>query len=841
MGFLLLDFVLYTLLGLYLDNVIPGINGVRRPLYYFLTSSYWSPTQAVAGEGAAEDSSLLSKSDSDSGASLFEPVDPGLRAQEGTGECLDIRSVSKVYDDGTRAVNKLSMKMYKGQVFILLGHNGAGKTTTLSMLTGLLMPTSGKAMIQGADIFQELDRLRGMLGICPQDSIFYENLTVAEHLEVFSQFKGVEVEWQQLEEVMHQLDFSDSKNTKASVLSGGQKRKLAVMLSLLGDPQILMLDEPTSGLDASARQKVWDVIRSKKQNIITLMTTHYMDEAEELGDRIAIMSEGEMKCCGSPLFLKNRFGTGYNLTLVKAADQLNEADLATTIKKHIPAAEFKAQTSTEVSYKLPFEAAKEFPGLFSDLDASLPRLGISSYGVTITSLEEVFLRVGTEEKKSEKVLNMTQEDSDLAKSFSLASVHEHSTLRNIMIVVWEIWLKTLRSARLFASELVMPLMMYVLAIVVVNTQYKEAHSYTYGPTLLPTPQLVPVNDVTRYNQSTATLWNVSEGYVSKLYQVEQENVELSKIMSEVDDVVYTVKNTTKLFGSYYIESYNGTELQALVLGNIVYPHMPTVFANLLTNKYLRAITKNPDVDVTMTVTPIKMYGALTSKVQGMILVLIFVFYAGIAFSIPATSIVYTVVKERKDGLRSIMRVHGLTGFEFWAGQFIADITKIIIPAVAVVIFKEIMDIAIPYFALVLIVTLIPLLPFNYLLSFMFKDEKKSQVVTMLLETFLGGASALVLSMLKTIYAISEPRIFYNLAIPDFILRLIPIYNMISTLGTASFVEMIGGSHGNELLEPYSFYYLGEWALMCAVSFVGFFLLVLLVENRVEAGKNKGIE
>ena len=123
---------------------------------------------------------------------------------------------------------------------------------------------------------------------------------------IFSAFKGFTYESQRegLTHVMEQLDFTSSNHVMASVLSGGQKRKLAVLMALIGDPQILMLDEPTSGLDVAARQKVWDVVKSRKQSIITLMTTHYMDEAEELGDRIAIMADGEIKCCGSPLFLK---------------------------------------------------------------------------------------------------------------------------------------------------------------------------------------------------------------------------------------------------------------------------------------------------------------------------------------------------------------------------------------------------------------------------------------------------------------------------------------------------------------------------------------------------------
>ena len=302
-----------------------------------MRASYWCPGVKPINNPNNETTQLVNKTNQPENEEIFEGIDAMLRAQEDTGECMAIRDLTKTYDDGKIAVKNFSINIYKGQVFILLGHNGAGKTTALSILTGLLSPSSGEAKLLGIDMLRELDRLRGMLGICPQESIFYESLTVEEHLKLISKIKGIDYESnrQALSEMMNKIDFLQSMFTNAQFLSGGQQRKLSLIMALIGHPQIIILDEPTSGLDASARQMVWNLLKDMKKDTILLMTTHYMDEAEQLGDRVAIMADGQIQCCGSSLFLKSRFGTGYKLFLVKNPQGFEERNLG-IVQKHVP-------------------------------------------------------------------------------------------------------------------------------------------------------------------------------------------------------------------------------------------------------------------------------------------------------------------------------------------------------------------------------------------------------------------------------------------------------------------------------------------------------------------------
>ena len=224
-----------------------------------------------------------------------------------------------MYENGFQAVNGVNLKMYNGQIFALLGHNGAGKSTTISMLTGLLTKTTGSARIYENDLFNQMSQVRNYMGVCPQHDVLFDMLTPEEHLDIFYDFKGGDPA-RKAEEILSlivDVGLAPDKEKQAGRLSGGNRRKLSVAIAICGNSRLVLLDEPTAGMDLSARRSLWDMLKNYRNNKIIILTTHYMDEADVLGDRIGIMAKGKIRCLGSSLFLKNRFGAGYKLTMVK--------------------------------------------------------------------------------------------------------------------------------------------------------------------------------------------------------------------------------------------------------------------------------------------------------------------------------------------------------------------------------------------------------------------------------------------------------------------------------------------------------------------------------------------
>uniref|UniRef100_A0A7N6BW12 ABC transporter domain-containing protein n=1 Tax=Anabas testudineus TaxID=64144 RepID=A0A7N6BW12_ANATE len=414
---MLFDALFYWILTWYTENVFPGQYGIPKPWYFPFTASYWCGRPSVTDV----DPGLLT----DSNKYLEKPA-PNVKAG------VSIRNLVKIYKTGKKlAVDGLSVDFYENQITSFLGHNGAGKTTTMSILTGLFPPTSGTALINGYDIHTDIDSIRKYLGMCPQHNVLFNELTVEEHIYFYARLKGrsrdeVKIE---MDQMIKDVGLPHKRKDLAKNLSGGMQRKLSVAIAFVGGSKIVILDEPTAGVDPYARRGIWDLLLKYKQGRTIILSTHHMDEADILGDRIAIISSGKLRCCGSSLFLKKCFGSGYYLTLVrdraeKMTAQRNGimqscmceilptfgvcfvcnfttiqlADLTAVgqlVRRHIPEAVFLECIGQEITYVLPYGGARDgtFALLFQELDLAMGNLGLTSYGISDTTLEEIFLKV----------------------------------------------------------------------------------------------------------------------------------------------------------------------------------------------------------------------------------------------------------------------------------------------------------------------------------------------------------------------------------------------------------------------------------------------------------------
>uniref|UniRef100_A0A7N5ZZB3 ABC transporter domain-containing protein n=1 Tax=Anabas testudineus TaxID=64144 RepID=A0A7N5ZZB3_ANATE len=399
---LYVDAFIYATAAWYIEAVFPGEYGIPRPWYFVFQLNYWGGAPLEADHIEPEPTNLILG--------------------------VSIRNLVKIYKKGAKlAVNHLNLKFYEGQITSFLGHNGAGKTTTISVLTGLFPPTSGTIYIKGMDIRHDMDLIRRTLGVCPQHNVLFDILTVEEHVWFYGCLKGLSEA-----EVKAELD---------TLLDdvGGMQRKLSVAIAFVGGSKVVVLDEPTAGVDPYSRRGIWDLLLKYRKDRTIILSTHYMDEAELLGDRIAIISQGELCCCGSPLFLKSRLGSGYYLTVVKREgletstpsntsictsflvmlstrtgrcrcplrhifhlfSVMFVADLVALLslaQHYMPGARLVEESGREAVINLPQTAAKDssLAIFLSELDQRLPELGISSYGLSDSTLEEIFLRVAEE-------------------------------------------------------------------------------------------------------------------------------------------------------------------------------------------------------------------------------------------------------------------------------------------------------------------------------------------------------------------------------------------------------------------------------------------------------------
>lgn len=225
-------------------------------------------------------------------------------------EAIKTNGLTKKYKDFT-AVDNLNLTVEQGELFSLLGVNGAGKTTTIKMLLGLTRPTSGDARLLGKSILKDTVAVKNFISVSPQETAIAPNLTVTENLGLMCGVHnfGREKRRQKIMELSKQFDLTQILGKRAGRLSGGWQRRLSIAMALISEPNILFLDEPTLGLDVLARSDLWDVIRSLKGKVTIILTTHYMEEAEALSDRIGIMKDGKILALGTAAQLKEKAGT----------------------------------------------------------------------------------------------------------------------------------------------------------------------------------------------------------------------------------------------------------------------------------------------------------------------------------------------------------------------------------------------------------------------------------------------------------------------------------------------------------------------------------------------------
>ncbi|KAK7196094.1 ATP-binding cassette subfamily A, member 1 [Novymonas esmeraldas] len=389
------DLVVYLLVALYLEMVLPKDWGTpKHPLFFLL-----DPLRACCGrcccggggggggrggDGAADDG------DGRSPDGVYEDdlAEPAV-------ELLGLRKEYTRDDRAFVAVNNLYLNFARRGVSVLLGHNGAGKSTVMNMITGMTVPTAGDCRLLGYSVRTNLAQVRQCIGYCPQHNILWPDLTCREHLEFYGKIKGLR--GAELEDavvrMLREVDLLDKVDYPARDLSGGMKRKLSVAIAFIGGGRrVVLLDEPTAGMDAAARRYTWELLLRMSKECCVLLTTHFMDEADLLGDRVAIMCKGTLMCSGSSIFLKSRLGAGYTIALSLARPgRAQAADIA--IRRHVAAAELVERKGTEVAYRLPAAQERHFPQLLAALEQRSAALGIVGYALSATTLEDVFLRV----------------------------------------------------------------------------------------------------------------------------------------------------------------------------------------------------------------------------------------------------------------------------------------------------------------------------------------------------------------------------------------------------------------------------------------------------------------
>lgn len=386
----------------YLDQVVSLGSGIRRHPLFFLDHIRKKSKQSFRRPSLKRQGSKVTVEMERADVAQERELVEKLLQDSSQSHAIICDNLKKVYsgNDGNSekyAVRGLSLAVPRGECFGMLGPNGAGKTTSINMMTGLLAPTSGTAYIGGMDIQTDMDKIYTSMGVCPQHDLTWETLTGREHLLFYGRLKnlkGVSLQ-NAVEESLKSVDlFNGGVGDKPSGrYSGGMKRRLSVAISLIGDPQVVYMDEPSTGLDPASRNKLWNVVKQAKENRAIILTTHSMEEAEVLCDRMGIFVDGQMQCIGNSKELKARYGGSYVLTITTSQTEEEE------VMKLVQDLSRNAKKVYSLSGTQKFELPKldiQIASVFRMIERAKSYLTIQAWGLADTTLEDVFIKVARE-------------------------------------------------------------------------------------------------------------------------------------------------------------------------------------------------------------------------------------------------------------------------------------------------------------------------------------------------------------------------------------------------------------------------------------------------------------
>uniref|UniRef100_A0A1D2A8G4 ABC transporter domain-containing protein n=1 Tax=Auxenochlorella protothecoides TaxID=3075 RepID=A0A1D2A8G4_AUXPR len=387
------EWVVFLLLAWYLEQVIPsGIGVTKHPLFFLggRFSKRAGPQPSKAGPDAVE--------------VIVEPEDvqaERARVENGGADeaCIQIKSLVKIFpavggNKRLAAVKGLTMAVERGECFGLLGPNGAGKSTTVNILTGFLTATHGSVIVEGHDTRNGMRPIHSIMGVCPQDNLLWEQLTARQHLSFYGRLKGLKGEDLETAIIksLASVNLLHGRVGEKQVLSysGGMKRRLSVAISFIGSPVVVYLDEPSTGLDPASRHNLWDVVKEGKEGRGIVLTTHSMEEANILCDRLGIFVDGQLVCLGTPKDLTTRFGGYYVFTIMTPAEEGESAHRL--VLSMSPNARQTYSLAGTRKYELPVSDVT-LAGVFEAMTTAAAHLTILDWGIANATLEEVFIKL----------------------------------------------------------------------------------------------------------------------------------------------------------------------------------------------------------------------------------------------------------------------------------------------------------------------------------------------------------------------------------------------------------------------------------------------------------------
>ena len=637
-------------------------------------------------------------------------------------EFLSIKNITKIYGD-LRAVNNFNGELFKNEIYCLLGHNGAGKTTLIKVISGAEEPDNGDIFLDNISIITNKSYLYSNIGLCQQEDILFDYLTVEEHLKYMMELKGSKSDEQQIDMFINGIDLNIKKESLCKTLSGGEKRKLCIAIALIGNSKLVLLDEPTSGMDVISKRKLWNFLKEFKKDKIIILTTHSLDEAEYLGDRIGIMSNGEFICSGTSSFLKSKYPCGFNLNFLvnpEIFDDKIRKELYNKLIKYEPKLEVKISSKGLFSVNIESNNSN-IKEIFKIIEDNKEDYGIEDYTVNSTTLEDVFLKLNHKISLKEDRNNINN-DKEIIVNDDLNNIIKPTSFisqlfSHIKRGLFSIW----RNKALFILELLIGLFtLYIYVLIQYNTlsqvskltlNFKELYQnndiYICKDSIEFFKSSYFYNEIYSVNFKTIDKKNNLDEFIEEAYQKATANIAKSGLcLQSINSNTYEIYNTEIPI-----------QIPAYIMTNIMLS-----ISSFLKKEY----NINAAIFVELENIISQDIGGSGINASELSTMFTLCFACIISLCIYLGSIMAEKIKERVKNIKHILYLSGANLWSYWCGFYVIDLIKILIfSSLASAILYIINDSA-SLIWIDLIITSFSALIFAYSLSFLLSKEESAQ-------------------------------------------------------------------------------------------------------------------
>ena len=915
------NFFLYMFLGFYLQNVLPQKYGMNQPFYFLFTKSYW-------GFGEKNEKSNINNIDFGKNIEIIPVKNPNnnygndiidtktsLNNEKGSiwrkttipnelnnnhfletngnnnidhinNDILRIRNIIKLFGDKL-VLDNLSFDLYRNEIFVLLGHNGAGKTVLLNILTGLIKANSGSIIYNSENILSPkgLDFFRKIIGICPQEDILFDNLTVEEHLKLFCKFKSVpniRIE-QEITKVLYDLNLLEKKFTKISDLSGGQKRKVSIAMALIGGSSIIFLDEPTSGMDIISRRNLWDILKRCLNGKIIILTTHYMEEATVLGNRIGILSEGKIQCIGDPLSLINKFTKNIKLNITKDSGA-NDENIINFVNKNI------ANININITYELfnkeiLFKISNDKDTInwslfFQKLDSQKESLYIKNYSISMPTLEDVFIKLSKLSKENNiNKENMIIEYKNNQKSNDILYDENNYILQNNSKIIRGLigsfnkrLYQIIREKMTFLIEIICPIILTLIGCLVGYIQIIDKNkafplhlNQITNDTQLIMYSFIDDNNINKEKKFNDIFLNYSNEDLSKIsfkhididtdmdtnnnfidennfINIFRKHHEIQKTLTEKSYVYYIISEIDKINHQY--------EFNTII--DITSRQAAPIYPNFLLNNFVRYATENKNLEIEIINEP---FPISKDEIQDEFNKNKFVilFFTSLAFSLIPSNFIGIIIKERENNSKHLQVISGISLFSYWLINYCFELIKYYVIAGICILIIFLFKFYEKYLYILYLIYGPAMISFTYIFNFIFKSEDHGQIVILLINLVigvLGGTSIILMRLNEDLKKLSIKIIYFLRIIPSFcfcygynqLMRKKDLYDIDSkiklNLSLYSYYFLFESEPIDDK-EILKLDYIGTDCIYLAVETVFYLLILIIIENR--QCENKSLE